>query len=103
MINIELKNIDVTAKEEEMIHKKLEKVLHFCKKMNDESTKIDLKFIEETKNFIKGTLDIKLPKGHLRAEVVSDKNLISITEKLNQEMEPQIEKYKNKNMNHIHH
>ncbi len=100
MITVHAKNFHLTDEDKEKVEEKAEKLLHLAKDMSDESTRIRVEFeiIAPRKDLIMGTITITLPHHDtLRAEAKEEKNVLTIMDKLEKEIRPQIEKHKNKN------
>lgn len=99
MISVHSKDFILADYDKEKVEKKAEKLLHLCKDMQDESTKIRVEFelVASRKDLIKGTITISLPGDTLRAEAKLEKSVVSIMDQLEKEIRPQIEKHKNKN------
>jgi ribosome-associated translation inhibitor RaiA len=100
MITLHAKNFSLYDTDEEKIRGKVDKLLHLCGDMRDESTNIRVEFERVHKHSIRGTLTISLPGDTLRAESETEKNVVSVMDELEDEIRPQIEKHKNKHRQH---
>lgn len=99
MISVHAKNFTLVDSDKEKIEEKAAKLLHLAKDMSDESTRIRIEFelIAPRKDLILGTLTITLPHHDvLRAEAKEEKNVLTVMDKLENEIRPQIERHKNK-------
>ncbi len=99
MITVHAKNFTISDEDKEKIEQKAAKLLHLAKDMSDESTRIRVEFelIAAKKDLILGTLTITLPHHDiLRAEAKEEKNVLTVMDKLETEVRPQIERHKNK-------
>ncbi len=99
MINIHTKNISISEDQEQRIHGKLEKLLNYARRLNDESTKIkaeiDYDSVREKEKRILCTITIYAPSDTLRAET-SQPTVDNAIDECEKKLKVQIEKYKAK-------
>ena len=99
MIDIHKKNLNLSEEQEEYVQAKMEKLLHYSKKLGDDSVKIKVEIdydpVREKHNRILCMVTIFAPNGTMRSETHST-TVNSAIDECEAKLHAQIEKFKAK-------
>jgi putative sigma-54 modulation protein len=97
-INIHAKHIELNEEHKEYIMKKIGRLAHYDKELNDESVICDV-HVEKSSTRTQGlhvemTATIQVPGNVLRAEVMDGMQVTEAVDILSEKLERQVDKYK---------